>query len=117
MAPIASVAKRALSANTALLRDSKRTSCRTLYHPPARMMGIEVPITTSANLQWNITAMVVQPIKPKIDIMTIAMFVPRSCWSCAGSVAMRAVRRPMELSASSKKDMRLQMMLRKYSLR
>jgi hypothetical protein len=45
------------------------------------------------------------------------MFVPRSCWSWEGSVAMRAVRAPGECSSVSKKEIGFEIMFLKYSLR
>lgn len=35
----------------------------------------------------------------KSDIRTIAMLIPRSCWSWMGSLAMREVSEPTELEA------------------
>jgi hypothetical protein len=51
IAPIASVAYLALAANTLLFRTSNLISCRTRYHPPARMIGSDDTITTVANFQ------------------------------------------------------------------
>ena len=53
----------------------------------------------------------------KMDMTTNAMFMPRSCWSSAGSVASLAVSVPTEFSSASKNAMDLDWMLWKYSRR
>jgi hypothetical protein len=97
IAPIASVAYLALAANTLLFRTSNLTSCRTRYHPPASIMGSDDTITTVANFQWNTSARMMQPMRLKTEIIAMAMLMPRSCCSCTGSVASRALKRPAEL--------------------
>jgi hypothetical protein len=81
------------------------------------MMGSEETITTRANFQWKTLAIVTHPIRLKMEMSTMAILIPRSCCSCAGSVAIRAVKSVDELSESSKKEILLVMMLWKYSSR
>lgn len=65
------------------------------------MMGIEVKIERSASLNPKYRARRMERRIVKREIRTIAMFMPRSCWRCVGSLASREVRAPPELEGLS----------------
>lgn len=57
------------------------------------------------------------PTRLRIDIYTIAIFIPKSCWSCVGSLETRDVRDPLEFSSPSKKVTGLSRIDSKYCWR
>jgi hypothetical protein len=103
-APIASVAKRALSAKTLLFLDSNLSSCRTRYQPQPKIMGRQETMMTRANLLWKTKATITHTTRLNREIKTMAMFIPSNCCSWVGSVVMRVVRMPTELQDSSKNE-------------
>lgn len=64
-------------------------------------MGIEVKIERRASLKPKYRARRMESRMVKREIRTMAMFMPRSCCRCVGSLARREVRAPTELEGSS----------------
>lgn len=65
------------------------------------MMGTAVTTVMSVSFQPNRVESKIEPKMLKSEMRTTAMFMPRSCWSCTGSDAMREVRAPTEFSSES----------------